>query len=86
MTQRETIIQKLNQDGFVSRNWALDRRISRLRAIIYDLKKEGWNFKGEHRLKDNDYYYFTAEKVDELSNYRKEQEFLEEKKKQQALI
>ena len=37
----------LVRDGKVSRNWALQRYISRLGAIIYKLKLEGYKFTGE---------------------------------------
>ena len=44
MTQKEWVVKKLKKDGYVTRNEALRRRISRLSSIIYDLKKQGWKF------------------------------------------
>ena len=55
MSQEKTIIDKLKKDGYVNRNWCLDRYISRLSAIICDLTKKGWVFKTERQ--GGDYYY-----------------------------
>jgi len=43
-SQKQIIIEKLKEDGQVSRNWALSNYISRLSAIIYNLKDIGWEF------------------------------------------
>jgi len=37
----------LDRDGKVSRNWALQRYISRLGSVIYKLKLQGYDFTGE---------------------------------------
>lgn len=44
-TQKQIIIERLEEDGFISRNWCLKNYISRLSSIIFNLKKEGWVFK-----------------------------------------
>ena len=43
-TQLEMVKQQLKDYGEVSRNWALSRDCSRLGALIYILKKQGYNF------------------------------------------
>lgn len=43
-SQEERIIYKLRKDGFVTRNEALKNYISRLGAIICELKKQGFIF------------------------------------------
>ncbi len=54
-TQHSFIKQVLRDKGEVSRNFALSQFISRLGAIICDLKKEGWEFDIERR--NGDYVY-----------------------------
>ena len=57
-SQKEIVIEKLDKDGFVNRNWCLRKYISRLSAIIYELKEEGWEFETKRgKGDDNDYYY-----------------------------
>lgn len=53
--QKKIIIEKLKLDGFVSRNWALSKYISRLSAIILTLKNEGWQLQGKQDK--GDYIY-----------------------------
>ncbi len=43
-TQRERVIARIKSQGFITRNECLRNYISRLGAIICDLKKEGWDF------------------------------------------
>lgn len=45
----EFVKQKLLDDGYITRNEALSRYISRLGAIIHRLKKDGWNIVGERK-------------------------------------
>ena len=54
-TQRKFVIDKLLTDGFISRNYCLKNYISRLSAIILNLKEEGWEIEG--KWVDNDFYY-----------------------------
>jgi hypothetical protein len=59
MTQIEQIIDKLNTDGFVSRNWALQNYIGRLASRMTDLREMGWEFRTEN-VKEHggvNYYY-----------------------------
>ena len=44
MTQREFVLSRLCKYGKVSRNECLSNYISRLSAIIYDLKIDGFDF------------------------------------------
>jgi hypothetical protein len=59
MTQKEWTKKQLKDEGWVSRNGALTNRITRLGAIICDLKKEiqpkGWDLVGYNR--EGDYVY-----------------------------
>ena len=59
-TQLQIIVDKLNQDGEVSRNWCLERYITRLGSRIYDLRKSGWMFDVERRK--GDYIYVLLSK------------------------
>ena len=60
--QKQMIINKLKDDGFVSRNWALQNFCSRLGAIINKLKNEGWEFDARYTKTENgmDYTYYTT--------------------------
>ena len=49
MKQIEFVKQKLLDDGYITRNEALQNYISRLSAIIYSLKQDGWNIVGERK-------------------------------------
>jgi hypothetical protein len=42
--QEQFVIRQLRETGQISRNFCLDNYISRLGAIICDLKKEGYEF------------------------------------------
>ena len=59
MSQTTTIINELNLKGKVYRNWALSEYISRLGAIILNLKKQGWEFTAKNEGKD---YVYIVEK------------------------
>ena len=67
-SQEQTVIKQLQENGQVSRNWALRNYISRLSAIILNLKKAGWDITGknEHTLggygRGIDYVYRTKTK------------------------
>lgn len=72
-SQLETIIDHLNETGEVSRNWCLQRYVSRLGARISDLKEMGWEFETETRptikpdgTKGKDYVYKVVKKPDGL--------------------
>lgn len=47
-TQEERVIGKLLRDGQITRNECLKNYISRLGAIICNLKKDGWDFETKH--------------------------------------
>jgi hypothetical protein len=55
-TQKDIVLKQLRETGSVSRNWCLSRYISRLSAIMLDLKNEGVTFEGKD--KDGDYVYY----------------------------
>ena len=58
-TQLELVKSKLLKDKFISRNWCLQRYISRLGAHTNRLKREEMNIIGEYRKTKNgrDYVY-----------------------------
>lgn len=47
-SQKQWAISQLKTYGSVSRNEALKNYISRLGAIMNDLLKEGWHWRGEY--------------------------------------
>lgn len=55
MSQTELIKQQLRTTGKVSRNWCLQRYISRLGALIQTLEDKGWIFKAYNH--EGDYIY-----------------------------
>lgn len=61
-SQKEIIKEQLRANGYVSRNWALDNFISRLGAIIADLKKEGFVFNASYNEGNYEYHLAHAPK------------------------
>jgi len=59
MSQTELIKQQLRTTGKVSRNWCLQRYISRLGALIETLESKGWVFKAYYKETETgkDYIY-----------------------------
>ena len=61
-SQKQIVWEQMSKKGYVSRNWCLSRYISRLSAIMNQLKFEGiiadghWGRKITNK-QDNDYYY-----------------------------
>lgn len=43
-TQKEFVVQQVKKNGFITRNQCLRNYISRLGAIIFELKKDGFEF------------------------------------------
>ena len=62
-TQKDRVVKRLLERGFITRNECLENYISRLSAIILDLKKEGWDFEAKRIKKNNgeDYQYTINE-------------------------
>ena len=48
-TQEKWVIEQLEENGFITRNMCLRNYISRLGAIICDLKNKGWEFTTEYQ-------------------------------------
>lgn len=67
-TQIEIIKEQLKETGCISRNWCLRNYISRLGAIIYDLKQEGYEFNGKNVKTEygKDYVYYKVDKQEQL--------------------
>ena len=55
-TQRQWVEQTLKENGKITRNFALSNFVSRLGAIICDMKKDGWNIVPS---RDNGDYVYT---------------------------
>lgn len=49
LTQKEWVAGQLAATGTITRNECLRNYISRLGAIIADLKKEGWEFEAHYK-------------------------------------
>jgi len=58
-TQRNWVEERLRDTKRVTRNEALGRFVSRLAAIIADMKRDGWIIEGNNlkSLVGNDYVY-----------------------------
>lgn len=79
MTQKQRVLGQLKKFGKISRNDCLKNYISRLSAIIYDLKKEGYEF--TEKEINGDYVYFLVDR----SRDRFDLDLQEEKEKQLKL-
>lgn len=66
-TQEKWIIEQLRENGSISRNKCLRNYISRLGAIIFQLKEKGWEFEGDYVKTDfgRDYIYKVKSKPEE---------------------
>lgn len=61
-SQEQFVIGQLNLNGYISRNLCLQERITRLGAIVCDLKEKGWEFDAKY-VKENggkNYYYYVT--------------------------
>ena len=67
MTQIKKVEEQIKATGCVSRNWCLRNYISRLSAIIYDLKQEGYEFEEERQ--GGDYVYKFKRNVKDEVEY-----------------
>ena len=58
-TQRQFVLNQFRVKGYITRNECLRNYISRLGAIICDLKKEGYDIEGHNMKTENgtDYIY-----------------------------
>lgn len=59
-TQKERVVGQLQKNGYITRNQCLRVYITRLSAIILDLRNEGWDFKAEDDK--GDYKYTVTKK------------------------
>jgi hypothetical protein len=60
MSQKTKVLKLMREQGYVTRNWALSNFISRLSAIILDLKQDGVNIEGG--WKEGDFVYKLLDK------------------------
>ncbi|NCD11024.1 MAG: hypothetical protein EOL93_00605 [Epsilonproteobacteria bacterium] len=71
-SQKEYVIKRLMEDGQISRNHCLSHYISRLGAIICDLKKDGFEISGDYEKvgngKDFVYRLLNAEQLKSQGN------------------
>lgn len=63
-TQKKWVLERLQARGYITRNECLQNYISRLGAIICDLKKEGYEIVGKNLKTEKgvDYIYKLSEK------------------------
>lgn len=59
-SQKDIVLKQMRQFGYVTRNWCLQRFISRLSSIMLILKQEGVNF--ETKQVEGDYVYRLLDK------------------------
>jgi len=59
-SQEQKVKEQLKENGYVSRNWALRNYISRLGAIIFNLKQQGYNLQGKWHITEHgkDFRYY----------------------------
>ena len=67
LTQKERIVKKFVDTGYVTRNEAIRNYITRLSAIICDLTKEGWEF--ETKNVKGDYVYVLKKSPYKVASY-----------------
>jgi len=60
-TQLQIIIKQLKKTGRISRNWCLQKYITRLGARMSDIKKAGIKFSAGYQ--DGDYVYILRSKL-----------------------
>jgi len=72
-TQKQRVIDRINQEGWVDNFWAFHNYILRLGAIIHDLKADGWEFKthygkelGYDKSLWKNYYYIPISRPEML--------------------
>ncbi len=72
ISQKEWVLDKLKTNGYVSRNQCLRNYISRLGAIIWTLKDDGYIISSKiiKKGKRSDYIYKLDNKQKELWNYK----------------
>lgn len=74
ITQKQKVINRLREVGYVDNFWAIQNYMLRLGAIIHDLTKEGWIFAersfGDGKEKKNYYYYVTNDPGLQTKDYR----------------
>ena len=64
-SQKDRVLKRLRETGKISRNECLRNYISRLSAIMLDLKNEGVDF--EAKDVDGDYVYFLKDKPEVIN-------------------
>lgn len=67
-SQKDKVLKLMREQGFVTRNWALQNCISRLGAIVCDLKKDGMDI--EAKWKDGDYEYVLRDRPKATEVYK----------------
>jgi hypothetical protein len=67
-SQKDIVLKQLRNEGRVTRNWCLSNRISRLSAIMLDLKHDGVNFDTEETK--HDYIYKLLDKPKKIEEFR----------------
>lgn len=70
MSQTKIVQQKLREEGVVSNLWAIENRIWRLGALIFNLRRDGWTIEtkmigkvAHYKLKET-----PEQKVQEIKN------------------
>lgn len=79
LSQKDIVLKQMREFGRVRRNWCLSRipAITRLSAIMLDLKNEGVNF--EPKEVDGDYHYILKDRPKQVIEYRVQGELVGKK-------
>jgi len=65
MTSKSKIIEYLKEHGQIDNFYCIDNRITtRLGAVIFKLKQEGWGFRTE--MKEKNCFYYVTKKPEEV--------------------
>lgn len=71
MTSKARIIEQILKTGYIENHWCIDNRITtRLGAVIFVLKKEGWDFIGEEIGEHKDFRYTAIKKPEKYEKKR----------------
>ena len=63
MTQLQRVVERIKEADYIDNVWAFEHHILRLGAIIFNLKRDGWQFRTEMDAHNNCHYYLIGRNV-----------------------